>query len=364
MSSITPQRSRTFSGSLARGLKRVNGPRLGRVFVFVFGISLAVTMLWTMIEPGNRFGETLRISLAIGFCIWGVAELTQFLARGRVPMFVLAVLVVPVGFVLGCKLAAWTGTDDLVALLAQDPAHQWRNILASLMTAAFGTTVVVFYARSERLRADLQSERRQAAEALQSETSAQLALLQAQIEPHFLFNTLANVSSVVESDPKTAKTILEHLNHYLRVSLGRTRRASATLADEIDLVHALLAIAALRLGDRLRYSISVPEALATVALPPLLLQPLVENALEHGIEPALKGGEIHIVAERHHGALVLSVRDTGVGLDASSPEGVGLANVRARLASLYGARGRLALYRNAPQGVVAELTMPSEGTDV
>jgi hypothetical protein len=345
----------------AVGLSRLNAPRLGRVFVLVVAISLSITVLWTLIEPGSRFGEILRISLGIGFGIWGAAELAQFLTRGRVPMLVLTVLVVPVGFVVGSKLAAWTGTDDPVALLAQDPAHQWRNIVASLITAAFGTTVVVFYVRSERLRGDLQSERRQAAEALQSETAAKLALLQAQIEPHFLFNTLANVSSVVESDPERAKTILEHLNRYLRVSLGRTRRASTTLSDEIDLVRALLAIAALRLGDRLRYSIAVPAALEGAALPPLLLQPLVENALEHGIEPAVSGGEIRIAAERRDGALVLSVIDTGVGLDPSSPEGIGLGNVRARLASLYGARGRLALYRNQPQGVVAELTMPLEG---
>ena len=228
------------------------------------------------------------------------------------------------------------------------------------MIAIFATSFFIFYWRAEAYRADLQSERRRAAEALQSETSAKLALLQAQIEPHFLFNTLANAQSVIESDPKTAKSILEHLNHYLRVSLGRTRRTSTTLADELSLIGALLVIAGLRLGERLRYSISVPDELMATQLPPLLLQPLVENALKHGIEPSVTGGEIRIDARSDGHLLHLRVRDTGVGLDTGSPEGVGLANVRGRLASLYGDRGRLAIYSEAPHGVVAEITMPLE----
>ncbi len=140
------------------------------------------------------------------------------------------------------------GPRDLIALAEQDPTHEGRLLLGSLAIAVLATCFVIFYWRAESYRADLHSERRRAAEALQSETQAKLALLQAQIEPHFLFNTLANVQSVIESDPRTAKSILEHLNQYLRVSLGRTRRSSSTLADELGLVGALLAIAAARLG--------------------------------------------------------------------------------------------------------------------
>lgn len=226
------------------------------------------------------------------------------------------------------------------------------------MVAAFATSFFIYYWRAEGYRADLQSERRRAAEARQAETAARLALLQAQIEPHFLFNTLANVQSVIESDPRTARTILDHLNEYLRVSLGRTRHASSTLADELRLVSALLGIAGLRLGERLRYSIRAPEELSHALLPPLLLQPLVENALKHGIEPALGGGEIRVEIEARGDTLRLCVTDTGVGLNATSAEGVGLGNVRARLASLYGDRGKLALYGREPHGLVAEITMP------
>jgi LytS/YehU family sensor histidine kinase len=357
----SPTASPTLFRALATGFCRLNWRYFLRELLLVLCLNFSVAVLWTTIRTQDDFSSTLRISNAIGFCIWGTIELFRVLARERLPVLLLTLLAIPVGFVVGSKVAALTGTADLVSLLARDPTHEWRIVAASLMIAVIGTSLITFYVRSQRLRADLQSERRQAAEALQSETSAKLALLQAQIEPHFLFNTLANVLSVIESEPRTAKTILEHLNQYLRVSLGRTRRASGTLADEIDLVRPLLAIAALRLGDRLRYSISVPDALGRAVLPPLLLQPLVENALKHGIEPAVRGGEIRIDAEPREGALLLRVADSGVGLDSSAPEGVGLANVRARLERLYGERGRLALYRNEPSGVVAELIVPLTG---
>ena len=321
-------------------------------------LNLLITVLLITLTVSWDFPETLKLTNAIGFCIWGMFELLRWLTRNRLPVLVLAVIGVPVGYIVGSRIAAWAGAPNPVSLLAQDPAHQWRMIAGGLMIAVFATSFFIFYWRGESYRADLQTERRRAAEALQAETSAQLALLQAQIEPHFLFNTLANAQSVIESDPKTAKSILEHLNQYLRVSLGRTRRTSSTLADEIGLIGELLAIAGLRLGDRLRYSIALPEELREAQLPPLLLQPLVENALKHGIEPSVIGGEIRVQARREEQSLCLRVTDTGVGMDTSSPEGVGLENVRGRLARLYGDRGRLAIYRHEPHGVVAEITMP------
>jgi signal transduction histidine kinase len=334
------------------------GPRFWRQLAIMLVLNLLIAVLLLTLGVDRDFPETLKLCNAIGFCIWGMFELLRWLTRNRLPVLVLAVIGVPAGFIIGSKLASWVGTDNPVSLLAQDPAHQWRMIVGGLIIAVFATSFFIFYWRAESYRADLQTERRRAAEALQAETSAKLALLQAQIEPHFLFNTLANAQSVIESDPKTAKSILEHLNRYLRVSLGRTRRTSSTLADEIGLIGELLAIAGLRLGDRLRYSIDVLEELREAQLPPLLLQPLVENALKHGIEPSVNGGEISVLARREEQSLCLRVTDTGVGMNTSSPEGVGLENVRQRLARLYGDRGRLALYRHEPHGVVAEITMP------
>jgi len=343
-----------------RTLLQYTGARFWRQLAIMITLNLVITVLLVTLRVDKDFLQTLKLCNAIGFCIWGAFELLRWLTRNRLPVLALAVIAVPGGFVAGSRIAALTGAANPVSLLAQDPTHQWRMIAGGLMIAVSATSFFIFYWRAEAYRADLQTERRRAAEALQAETSAKLALLQAQIEPHFLFNTLANAQSVIESDPQTAKSILEHLNRYLRVSLGRTRRSSSTLADEIGLIGELLAIADLRLGDRLRYSIELPEELREARLPPLLLQPLVENALKHGIEPSVSGGEIEVRARREEQSLCLRVTDTGVGLNPSSPEGLGLENVRGRLARLYGDRGRLALYRHEPHGVVAEITMPLE----
>jgi len=357
MSIATGEPARSW---LTRGLQLARSHR-GRQLALMVVLNLMIAVVLVTIDATNDFLETYKICNAIGFSIWGAFELLRLIVGWQVSTLVVAPIAIMVGFFFGSKVAAWAGATDLISLATQDPTRGWRLLVGSLLIAIFATSFFIFYWRAEAYRADLQSERRRAAEALQSETSAQLALLQAQIEPHFLFNTLANAQSVIESDPTTAKVILEHLNQYLRVSLGRTRRASSTLADEVGVVSALLAISALRLGNRLRYSICVPEALKAAQLPPLLLQPLVENALKHGIEPAVNGGEVRVEARQEKDSLCLRVTDTGVGLDASSPEGVGLANVRGRLSSLYGDRGRLAIYSNEPHGVVADITMPLKG---
>jgi len=344
--------------SRSQRLLDVAGPTFWRELGVMLALNLLITVLLYLLGVNYDFLPTLKTCNAIGFSIWGSFEVVRFLTRNRLPTLGVALIGVPGGFVIGSHVAGWLGSTDIVSVMARDPTHQWRLVVSGLMVAVFATSFFIFYWRAEAYRADLQTERSRAAEALQAETAAKLALLQAQIEPHFLFNTLANAQSVIESEPKTAKLILEHLNQYLRVSLGRTRRSSSTLGEELGLIDALLGIAGLRLGVRLRYSVSIPQELREARLPPLLLQPLVENALKHGIEPSLSGGEIRVDAREAEGLLCLRVTDTGVGMNTGSPEGVGLENVRGRLARLYGERGRLAIYRHEPSGVVAEITMP------
>lgn len=343
-------------------IKQLATSRYARELALMIGLNFTIALVLVTTGASKNFLDTYIISNSIGFSIWGVFELLRLVTAGQAtPSVALAPIAVPLGFFVGTKIAAGLGAKDLISYTVQDFTHQWHLLVGSLLVAVVATGFFIYYSRAESYRVDLQTERRRAAEAQQSETAAKLALLQAQIEPHFLFNTLANAQSVIESDPQTAKRILEHLNQYLRVSLGRTRRASSTLADEINVITALLAISSMRLGDRLRYSINVPDALQAAQLPPLLLQPLIENALKHGIEPAVNGGEIRMEARQEQDSLCLRVTDTGVGLNAGSPEGIGLANVRGRLNSLYGERGRLALYNHDPHGVIAEITMPLEG---
>lgn len=192
---------------------------------------------------------------------------------------------------------------------------------------------------------------------------AELKLMQAQVEPHFLFNTLASVQYLTETDPPKAGALLGHLIDYLRAALPQLRAHSSTLAREVALAEAYLRILAMRLGPRLRFAIDVPAELRDHAFPPNLVISLVENAIRHGIEPSREGGAITLAAKRDGDALVVSVTDTGCGLGGSANpgQGVGLGNVRDRLAALYGERGRFRLEPVSPRGARAVLSLPFEG---
>lgn len=189
---------------------------------------------------------------------------------------------------------------------------------------------------------------------------AQLRMLQAQIEPHFLFNTLANSISLIDKEPDNAKKMLRDLSELLRISLKRSRKEIATLADEADLLRNYLAIYRLRMGPRLHFEIAIPEELLALPFPPMLVQPLVENAVRHGIEPKVDGGVITITASRKEDFLRVSVTDTGGGFSAQGGGGgVGLANVRERLIALYGTRGRLILREKGDCGIEAIVEVPA-----
>lgn len=192
-------------------------------------------------------------------------------------------------------------------------------------------------------------------------TEAELKLLQAQIEPHFLFNTLSNVLHLVDANPHGAKRMLVNLTSYLRASLHRTRAGATTVGEELDLVRAYLEIQTERMGARLAYRIDCPPELCDLALPPLLVQPLVENAVRHGLEPRPGGGEVRIRVGQEEDALLLEVRDTGAGLATHGRSGVGLANVRARVRAVSQGRGSMVIQPVAPHGLSVRITLPLPG---
>ncbi|QNM96839.1 sensor histidine kinase [Chitinimonas koreensis] len=188
---------------------------------------------------------------------------------------------------------------------------------------------------------------------------ARLAALQGQIEPHFLFNTLANVQYLLRHDAALADRMLERLNAYLRATLPELRQAEATLGQELARVEAYLDIMRIRMGERLRYAIDSPAGLADALLPPLALATLVENALKHGLEPKRGDGRIDIVAWRDGARLRVAVEDDGVGFSESGGgHGIGLRNLRERLAALFGAEAGLLLAARPDGGVRAELNLP------
>jgi sensor histidine kinase YesM len=187
---------------------------------------------------------------------------------------------------------------------------------------------------------------------------ARLQVLQAQIEPHFLFNTLANVRRLYDKERAAGARMLENLMRYLEVALPRMRQNESTLGGDAGLVEAFLRVQQIRMGQRLAFSIDIPERLRANTVPPMMLLTLVENAIKHGLNPSPDGGLIRIVARDEGGQMTLSVADTGVGFTPGSGAGTGLSNLRARLAAQFGERGSLALENNALGGVTATIALP------
>jgi signal transduction histidine kinase len=194
-------------------------------------------------------------------------------------------------------------------------------------------------------------------------TVAKLSLLHAQVEPHFLYNTLASAQYLTRSDPARADEMLGNLITYLRHSLPRTEDSLSTLGEELERARAYLEILKIRMGNRLQLQIEVPEALKSIAFPAMMLQTLVENAIKHGLEAKTGGGTIWIIARTIDDTLAVTVADDGQGFNAeSSGTGIGLKNVRERLRLAYGGAASFAIVANFPSGVAATINIPSAAT--
>ena len=229
------------------------------------------------------------------------------------------------------------------------------------MAIAFGSAVSYFFYAKSRLRASkevIQQERIKRLSSEKEALEANLRLLQAQIEPHFLFNTLSNILSLIDTDPADGKSMLVDLIHYLRTSLSRTFPDPITLDQEIDMIKAYLNIQKIRMGERLHFKIELPDAVRQHPFPPMLLQPLVENAVKHGLEPKMEGGEIMIKVGEEDEVIRIEISDDGQGFSSFNKTGVGIGNVRERIKLLYGGKGRLIVEENKPNGVRAVIEVP------
>ena len=180
---------------------------------------------------------------------------------------------------------------------------------------------------------------------------AQMRMLQAQIEPHFLFNTLATIQSLIGRSPDKANLMMDNFIAYLRQSLSASRAQEGTVKQEFDLLRHYLELLKIRMGDRLQFDLDIADDLQGAPLAPMLLQPIVENAIKHGLEPKVEGGTVRVSARRDDGQMVLSVKDNGLGFSDhadSSGEGVGLSNLRERLAVLYDGQATLTVAEASP----------------
>jgi hypothetical protein len=310
----------------------------------------------------NGFYTTALIASLFLFGV--VAALNRHPVPGARQMIAVAIAVI-VATSLGTLLKLhWLGL--LVVLPQVDGGYYYSDALSHFVQRfvrylTIGTLFAASFTmyRRERLRTAslLQTEVEQATLAQQLD-EARLQALLAQIEPHFLFNTLANVRSLYQGDPAAAERMLDNLTRYLTVALPRMRESESTIGREAALADAYLGIQQIRMGARLAFSIDIPARLHHAALPPMMLLTLVENAIKHGLGELRDGGTITITAVECDGTLSLRVADTGRGFARHLGNGAGLANIRARLGALHGPAASLRLAVNTPRGVTATIAVP------
>jgi hypothetical protein len=230
-----------------------------------------------------------------------------------------------------------------------------------------GSAIIKFTYKGQMRAEAIAAKATEAAEAeslKRQVVEARMAAMQAQVEPHFLFNTLASIDHLIETDPARASQMQKNLIALLRASMPTMREASdggvRDLARELAVIRPYLEILKVRMEDRLSTSIDVPEGLHSAEFPPMMIQTLVENAIKHGLEPKPEGGSLAVRAEIIHGKLAVSVADTGLGFGRAptAGTGVGLANIRERLRLLYGERATLTVAENRPSGTVVTVTVP------
>ncbi|MEO8506332.1 MAG: histidine kinase [Betaproteobacteria bacterium] len=272
------------------------------------------------------------------------------------------------GCAVGVALFTWTlpllfPQSPIVRVLAQDDAVvrvlrltgvTLDNVVLSATATAFGyyvkcsTDSVAALRREERTREEIDREG----------AEARLQVMEAQIEPHFLFNTLASIRRLYETDAASGKAMLRHLTQYLTASLPVLREAHSTLGRELALAVAYLNVHRIRMGPRLAVEIDVPQRMHAFPVPPMMLSTLVENAIVHGLSPLSQGGRVRISARTEGNRTVIEVLDTGRGLQDTWGTGVGLANIRARLHSAFGDAAELTLVAGPESGAIATLRLP------
>jgi signal transduction histidine kinase len=335
------------SAPIAPAVERIRAclPEIGShgLKVVVFCVVIGLALWWFRADV--PLDVQLVYSLSSGLVTWLLIDLGRFFIDTSSPYqfprgwraIALIALGCCVGHVLGTLMGdAYSGRSTWN--MFSDKPRMLVNLF--LLTAVSGVAISYFFyaaGKSTYLINALQTSQSQA-------TEAQLKLLQSQLDPHMLFNTLANLRALISTDPQRATHMLDRMNDYLRSTLSASRATEHALSAEFDRLRDYLELMQIRMGERLRYTLDLPAALTNLPVPPLILQSLVENAIVHGLEPQVAGGEVHVSAQADGDKLVLQVRDTGAGFDpAHTPEGFGITQVRERIGTRYGAQGTMHL---------------------
>ena len=350
---MTPSASRLelFLQNLPRGL-------IATLIISLL-CALAVTFL---MHVGGSFGENLLFSTCIGVSAMLLIDTGRLLLWGadeppEAGLLGLLVVIAPLSFFIGSLIAA-SLRGQSTGLLSLTQSQNVTGFIVLTLLACVGGTLYFW----NRGKIAARKARHTAME--KQAVMAQLQMLQAQIEPHMLFKTLATLQTLISHEPLRAHHLLDQLILYLRTTLATSPSDQTTLGQEFELIKAYLGLMSLRMGLRLTYALELPDELQDTPIAPMLLQPLVENAIRHGLEPKVDGGDCTVRVSRQHDTLILSVFDTGLGLDSNAAYNkphsshLGLATIRERLDALYGELAELTLTHNIPEGAVAQITIP------
>ena len=358
------------------------GAQLRRSVVYMVLLCTAIALFLTVLVGGGLLSH-LIYSFAIGLCCWLLTNGLRLLGnelihrwrakrhlppianghpigwKGTLPLLLLGMLLGPS---MGLTIGDWLTGQRTTSLLQWNSSTVRVTLALTVLASIVSLFVLTLLEHLAVAKANVELAQRQAAE-------NQLKLLESQLEPHMLFNTLANLRVLIGTDPQRAQAMLDKLISFLRGTLGASRTSAHPLGTEFERVADYLALMAMRMGARLQVELVLPAELRGAAMPPLLLQPLVENSIRHGLEPKVAGGRIEVRARRDGPQLMLTVRDTGVGLhnahnahNAHNTQGTnfGLDHVRSRLATLHGTAASLSLQDagDAEGGTVACITLP------
>ncbi|MCJ0762450.1 sensor histidine kinase [Variovorax terrae] len=341
---------------------RLDSLDMFRHYLQTLAFSLAISaVLYFTSSPDKPYEVPMVYSLCIGTVSWAIIDFGRHLiapsAESGWPSglsgMVLTAFGIVGGFLAGTAAAdAWFGWSSW----DQSPAQLRTTWVFSLLA---GVAVCYYFytqGRSSYLHGKMQEAERQA-------TEARLKLLETQLEPHMLFNTLANLRALIATDPAAALDMLDRMIAYLRATLGASRTAEHPLAAEFERLRDYLELISVRMGPRLRYTLDLPPELAAQPVPTLLLQPLVENSIKHGLEPKVEGGSVTVRARRQGAWLQLEVADTGVGPGGERPSGgsgFGQTQVRERLAAAYGPSATMEFIAPDDGGTRTLLTFPAK----
>lgn len=356
----------TDSVSSPRGLALLFNARRLR-FTLLFSVAVG-SVIGLGFSVSGWFSGFIRV-VALGFVamlVFGVFEQWPKRLPAWMARWVLQVVAVAVAMPVATYIIYILST-------AQGAPPFWEDsdrLTGFMMLTVFGVLLAPWVTLGALVRQKEAIARHQAlafelerSELERKALDARLNLLQAQVAPHFLFNTLANVQTLVESGSPQASRVLRSLIAYLRAAVPRLNEPVSTLGHELEMVRAYLELMHMRIPDRLSFALHVDDTLLNMRCPPMTLLTLVENAVRHGIDPAEEGGRIDISGERRDGRCVLRVVDTGVGLHATDRGlGTGLATLRERLRLVFGESAVLRVSAGAGGGVVAEIELPIKET--